>query len=396
MTHLKKNCISQALLLSMFAGSAVMLSACSAVSDAWNFVYDSDGDQLRTPTGFYDHANAQEYQDPLSVPSDLTEPYADHSIDVPYVSVSDQSRTMVGERMDVRPPVVSQVNDLGLEVLEQNGDAVVWFLPYNSFNIHSVDDAWTMLNYALNFLKIPAAESDVSNYTVVTGAADYTAAGAPYDRASDDLDAARYRQVYKVNVGTAPQGLIGLYVSLQSSATNAANKSMNLRQQQSFTVGFANTLMRGLEQQQRQEDVIPDQVNVFLGRDNNDQDALIVNAPYQATWNVMRGVLSQYGFTVDEYSVSRSSFKVDYDEEDPSFYRKQGLEPFNLEGEEYLFRLAVSGEQTLITIYDKDDHPLKSQVVAALYPGLSQAIAREFAIYRQQGANYLAKFKEDD
>lgn len=396
MTHLKKNYISQALLLSLFGGSAFMLSACNAVNDAWNFIYDDSGDQLRTPTGFYEHANAQEYQDPLSVPSDLAEPYVDHSIDVPYVNISEQSRTMVGERMDVRPPVVSQVNDLGLEVLEQNGDAVVWFLPYNSFNIHSVDDAWTMLNYALNFLKIPAAESDASNYTIVTGAADYTISGTPYDRASEDLDADRYRQVYKVNVGTTPQGLVGLYVNLQSSSTNAANNSMNLRQQQSFTVGFANSLMRGLERQQNQEDVIPDQVNVFLGRDNNDQDALIVNAPYQATWNVMRGVLSQYGFVVDEYSVSRSSFKVSYDEKDPSFYRNQGLEPFNIEEAEYLFRLAVSGEQTLITIYDKDDHPLKSQVVAALYPGLSQAIAQEFAIYRQQGSNYLAKFSKED
>ena len=74
----------------------------------------------------------------------------------------------------------------------------------------------------------------------------------------------------------------------------------------------------------------------------------------------MRGVLSQYGFTVDEYSVSRSYIDTYYAEEDADYYRALGLEPFNIESADYIFRLAVSGEQTVITIYDSDDRPLSS------------------------------------
>ena len=139
MTHLKINPLSKALLVSVFGGSALMLSACNTVSDAWNFVTDDSDDSLRTPTGYYEHTDAQELQDPLAVPGDLSQPFTDRTLDVPPVVVSDQSRTMVGERMDVRPPVVSQVNEMGVEIMNQNGDAVVWFLPYNSFNVRTVD-----------------------------------------------------------------------------------------------------------------------------------------------------------------------------------------------------------------------------------------------------------------
>ena len=400
-THLKINPLSKALLVSVFGGSALMLSACNTVSDAWNFVTDDSDDSLRTPTGYYEHTDAQELQDPLAVPSDLSQPFTDRTLDVPPVVVSDQSRTMVGERMDVRPPVVSQVNEMGVEIMNQNGDAVVWFLPYNSFNVRTVDEAWRMLNATLDYLKVPVAESNPNGYAIATQAADYNSSGELYDDISYNMDALRYRQVYKVNVGTSPQGQVGFYVTLISSTTATADGddlavSLNPRQKQSFSVGFANSLIRGLELQQRQEEVIPDNVNVFLGRDNNNQDALLVRAPYQSTWNVMRGVLSQYGFTVDEYSVSRSYIDTYYAEEDADYYRALGLEPFNIESADYIFRLAVSGEQTVITIYDSDDRPLSGQRVAALYPGLSQAIAREFAIYKREGANYLAKFEEED
>lgn len=401
MTHLKINSISKALLLSVFGGSALVLSACSTVSDTWDYVTDDTDTSLRTPTGYYEHSEVQELQDPLVVPTQLNQPFTDRTLDIPAVSVSEQSRTMVGERMDVRPPVISQVSELGVEILGQNGDAVVWFLPYNSLNVRSVDEAWAMLNAALGYLKIPVAESNPAGYAVATRVADYNASGELYDDLSYDMDALRYSQVYKVNVGTSPQGQVGFYVTLVSSTTatydgDVIAEQLNPRQKQSFAVGFANSLMRGLEQQQRQVEVIPDQINVFLGRDNNNQDALLVRAPYQATWNVMRGVLSQYGFVVDEYSVSRSSISTYYEEESPEFYREQGLEPFNIESADYLFRLAVSGDQTVITIYDSDDRPISSQRMAALYPGLSQAIAREFAIYKREGANYLAKFEEED
>ena len=61
------------------------------------------------------------------------------------------------------------------------------------------------------------------------------------------MDALRYRQVYKVNVGTSPQGQVGFYVTLISSTTATADGddlavSLNPRQKQSFSVGFANSL----------------------------------------------------------------------------------------------------------------------------------------------------------
>lgn len=398
MAHLKLHSLARALAV---GSGALMLTACSTVSDVWDFATDDSDASLREPTGYYDHTDVQEHVDPLVVPADLATPMTDRTLEVPAVQASDESRTLVGARMDVRPPVVSQVSEMGVEIVNNGEDAIVWFLPYSTFNVTSQDQAWQMLNNALSFLRVPVAESNPMSYAIATGPMDYNSFGEPYDEISSGMEAYRYSQVYKVAVGSSSSGLVGFNVSLVSSSSytgdgDAMGDYLNPRQRRSFTTGFANSLIKALVMQSKQGEIVPDNVNVFLGRDNNDQDALIVPAPYQSTWNVMRGLLEQYGFTVDEYSISRSSFNVSFEELNAEDYRALGVEPFNLVEGEYIVRLAVSGEQTVITFYDEDDKPLSATTVAAMYPGLSQAIAREFAIYKSDGVNYLAKFSEED
>ena len=400
MSHRKINLSRKALLLGVCGSGALLLSACSTVGDVWDYATTSSDSSLRTPTGYYDHTHSQELQDPLVVPSGLSNPYTDHAFDVPNQSVTEQSRLLVGEAMDVRPPVVSQVGESGIEIMSQGSEALVWFLPYNKFNVHTVNDAWTALGLALNFMKVPVAESNPASYAVATAPAWYAPDGTLYSNINEDFESPRYNQVFRINVGTSTQGVVGYSVSLVSSSPDEDNERavavLNPRQQSSFTVGFANSIIKALVQQQAQAEVVPDVVNVFLGRDNNDQDALFVNAPYQATWNVMRGLLSQYGFTVEEYSVSSSSLNVVYEERDPEEYRNMGLQPFNLTSGDYIVRLGVSGNQTVITFYDEDDRPLTGSTVATLYQGMSQAIVREFEVYKREGASYLAKFSEED
>ena len=123
---------------------------------------------------------------------------------------------------------------------------------------------------------------------------------------------------------------------------------------------------------------IPRSVAVTLDRDNNNQDCFVVSAPYQATWDVLRNMLPDYGFEITEYSISHSSINTDYEEQDPEFFRNQGLDDFGLEEGSYIIRVSIDGERTFVTFYNEDDKPLRSEVVARLYPGFSAALSRAF------------------
>ena len=398
MSHLKLSSLAMALAL---GSSAVVLSACSAMSDAYDYLTDATDGPVKEPTGYYPHAHAQELVDPLQVPADLAQPYTDKTFTVPEVAVTKESRTLVGANMDVRPPVVAQVSEMGIEVSNSDQDAVLWFMPYNQFGVQNEHDAWDLLTAALSFMNVPVANADRERLILDTAACDYNAFGEPYDSVSSEFEARRYSQTYKIQVGHSMAGQVGYYIALISSSSFSADgdpvgETLNLRQKSSFAVGMGNSIIKAMMLQAQSQEEIPDTIQVLLSRDNNDQDALIVQAPYSATWNVLRGLLEQYSFTIDEYSISRSSYTVVVSEEDPEYYRALGVEPFGLESGTYIVRLAVAGDNTVITFYDEDDKPLPTTKVAALYAGFAQALQQEFAIYKREGANYLAKFLEED
>ena len=63
------------------------------------------------------------------------------------------------------------------------------------------------------------------------------------------------------------------------------------------------------------------------------------------------------------------------------FFHDKGVEDFGLEDGDYIIRVAVDGSNSVITFYDEDDKPLKSEIVSRLYPGFSEALIKEFALY---------------
>lgn len=369
--------------------SASIIASCGTVD------YLTSDDSLRTPSGYYEHANSKEIVDPLKVPDGLKTPYFDHSLDIPDVQPTQESRAMVGEAMDVRSPVVSQVGELGVEVIPVGNKANAWFLPHGELAVTSKEQAWAYLNAALNFLHIGVAETRPADMILATDTASFTQYGSLYDTISEDYDVPQYNLMYKVEVIESSQGQVGYLVEL-ARYSSEDNHVLNAVESSNLNVGFANTLVTAMALQNRTVDVIPDYVSPVLGRDNNNRDAIIIDAPYQATWDVMRGVLSQYGMEIKEFSISRSSIKFELDEQDAQFYTSQGVEPFGLADGEYAIRVAVAGKNSLITFYDEDDKPLNASQVAALYPGLSKAIAKEFMLYKQDPANYLAKFAVEE
>lgn len=398
MTNLKIRSLTTAVTL---CSGAIWLSACSSVNDAWSSLVNDNDPSLRTPTGYYEHATAKELADPLDVPNVLSKPYTDHSLDIPNITPSSTSVGLIGENMDVRPPVVSQIGTFGVDLIKEDKSVIVWFMPHNNLNINDVTQAWNEVNLALDQLSISKDQVDDFHYSIVTSSRDYNISGEPYDSISEDIGALRYKQAYQVEVGSVSNGQVGINITLLESNTfdsdgDPLEDELNQRQKSSFMVGFANNLLQKIYQNSQPTELVPEDILITLERDNNDQDAIMVTAPYAATWDVLQGVLSNYSFSIDKYSVSRSMFNVEYDEEDPEYYQALGVSSFGLESDDYIVRVGVSGEQKVaITFYTKKDKPLDTAAVARLYPAFSQALSLEFAKYKREGAtNYIAKLSQ--
>ncbi len=376
----KKSAIAASL-----AALTFTLGGCSVIDYWWQY-YDGEVDtSLREPTGYYEHTEAVAHEDPLVVPEGLEEPQTDKALALPpypqtYVQGS------LGEDVDVRPPLVPIRSSQGIQAQWVDGEAIVWLQGYGYNEITTEEEAWSLLHRLLGRLHIDVGEVTQGAYELTTMAADYNEFGTPYSHVNSDNDNLRYRQIYRIRIGRDANNNIGIAVSLVGSMT-LLNYGFSLddiltpTELQRFAMGFANEIIKEVDEVSTIAETIPQVVTVTLDRDNNDQDAMIVNAPYNSTFDAIRSMLPEFGFEINEYSVSHSSVNVTYEEQDPEFFHDKGVEDFGLEDGDYIIRVAVDGSNSVITFYDDDDKPLKSEIVSRLYPGFSEALIKEFALY---------------
>ena len=299
----------------------------------------------------------------------------------------------VGEEMDVRAPVVQLRSTEDVRSVWADGESIVWLNSTGHINVANEAEAWALLLNVLQNMGVQPGEITPGAYEMTTMATDYNEFGTPISLTTSATDALRYRQVYRIRVGRNAAGNIGIATSLIGSMTIATTGIFSFRasrtlsdiltpaEQQRFATGFSNQIIKAMGRVTAVPDSIPSAVAVTMDRDNNNQDCFVVAAPYQATWDVLRNMLPDYGFEITEYSISHSSINADYEEPDPEFFRDQGIDDFGLEEGSYIIRVSIDGDRTLVTFYDEDDKPLRSRTVARLYPGFSAALSRAFAAY---------------
>ena len=386
MSALKHTALAAALTLTL-----VQLSGCSTVRNWWQ-MYQGDVDtSLREPTGYYDHADVKAGTDLLVVPAGLVTPAKDQRMELPLLQTA--VRGPLGEDMDVRAPIVQLRSASGVHSVWAAGESIVWLNSQDQQNVADEAEAWALLMRVLDYMHVQVGAVTPGAYELTTAAADYNEFGTPLTLTTSAADALRYRQIYRIRIGRNAAGNIGIATSLIGSMTIATTGIFSFRtsrtlsdiltpsEQERFATGFSNQIIKVMQAADAAPEAYPGQVTVTLDRDNNAQDCFVVDASYQATWDVLRHMLPDYGFEITEYSISHSSINADYTEPDPEFFRSQGIDDFGLEEGSYIIRVSIDGDKTFITFYDEDDKPLRSTAVSRLYPGFSAALARTFASF---------------
>lgn len=373
-----------AALVAIGAIPALTLSGCVTIRNYWQEYFGMDKSS-REPTGYYEHTDAEVTNNRIVVPQSLDNPGINPELQIPVVNKKLLTGP-VGEAVDVRAPTAPFRSDVGCHTQWSLGEAIVWFENDGSHGIKTEDDAWMLLASVLKTMNVAVGKIAQGQYVLTTIARDFTEFGKPYDDTDADLGLKRYKQIYQIRVGRNAQGEIGIATKLVGSMTSLSSGTkmkdvLDMIEQERFAMGFSNQIIHEIDTKNQQSAYDPDNLIVSLGQDNNNHDAILVEAPFETTMELLNGMLPRCGWKINSHSVAKAEYEVEVLDSADDLIKLGANIRLDIKHGKYKIRLGIHGSSTAITFYDEKDAPLPSQDVSRLYPGFADVLVDEFKSY---------------
>lgn len=379
-----------AALVAIGAIPALTLSGCVTIRNYWQEYFGMDKSS-REPTGYYEHTDAEVTNNRIVVPQSLDNPGINPELQIPVVNKKLLTGP-VGEAVDVRAPTAPFRSDVGCHTQWSSGEAIVWFENDGSHGIKTEDDAWMLLASVLKTMNVAVGKIAQGQYVLTTIARDFTEFGKPYDDTDADLGLKRYKQIYQIRVGRNAQGEIGIATKLVGSMTSLSSGTkmkdvLDMIEQERFAMGFSNQIIHEIDTKNQQSAYDPDNLIVSLGQDNNNHDAILVEAPFETTMELLNGMLPRCGWKINSHSVAKAEYEVEVLDSADDLIKLGANIRLDIKHGKYKIRLGIHGSSTAITFYDEKDAPLPSQEVSRLYPGFADVLVDEFKSYSGSAAH---------
>ena len=373
-----------AALVAIGAIPALTLSGCVTIRNYWQEYFGMDKSS-REPTGYYEHTDAEVTNNRIVVPQSLDNPGINPELQIPVINKKLLTGP-VGEAVDVRAPTAPYRSDVGCHTQWSSGEAIVWFENDGSHGIKTEDDAWMLLASVLKTMNVAVGKIAQGQYVLTTIARDFTEFGKPYDDTDADLGLKRYKQIYQIRVGRNSQGEIGIATKLVGSMTSLSSGTkmkdvLDMIEQERFAMGFSNQIIHEIDTKNQQSAYDPDNLIVSLGQDNNNHDAILVEAPFETTMELLNGMLPRCGWKINSHSVAKAEYEVEVLDSADDLIKLGANIRLDIKHGKYKIRLGIHGSSTAITFYDEKDAPLPSQEVSRLYPGFADVLVDEFKSY---------------
>lgn len=373
-----------AALVAIGAIPALTLSGCVTIRNYWQEYFGMDKSS-REPTGYYEHTDAEVTNNRIVVPQSLDNPGINPELQIPVVNKKLLTGPE-GEAVDVRAPTAPYRSDVGCHTQWSSGEAIVWFENDGSHGIKTEDDAWMLLASVLKTMNVAVGKIAQGQYVLTTIARDFTEFGKPYDDTDADLGLKRYKQIYQIRVGRNAQGEIGIATKLVGSMTSLSSGTkmkdvLDMIEQERFAMGFSNQIIHEIDTKNQQSAYDPDNLIVSLGQDNNNHDAILVEAPFETTMELLNGMLPRCGWKINSHSVAKAEYEVEVLDSADDLIKLGANIRLDIKHGKYKIRLGIHGSSTAITFYDENDAPLPSQEVSRLYPGFADVLVDEFKSY---------------
>ena len=379
-----------AALVAIGAIPALTLSGCVTIRNYWQEYFGMDKSS-REPTGYYEHSDAEVTNNRIVVPQSLDNPGINPELQLPVVNKKLLTGP-VGEAVDVRAPTAPYRSDVGCHTQWSSGEAIVWFENDGSHGIKTEDDAWMLLASVLKTMNVAVGKIAQGQYVLTTIARDFTEFGKPYDDTDADLGLKRYKQIYQIRVGRNAQGEIGIATKLVGSMTSLSSGTkmkdvLDMIEQERFAMGFSNQIIHEIDTKNQQSAYDPDNLIVSLGQDNNNHDAILVEAPFETTMELLNGMFPRCGWKINSHSVAKAEYDVEVLDSADDLIKLGANIRLDIKHGKYKIRLGIHGSSTAITFYDEKDAPLSSQEVSRLYPSFADVLVDEFKSYSGASAH---------
>ncbi|MBO6156202.1 MAG: outer membrane protein assembly factor BamC [Succinivibrio sp.] len=379
-----------AALVAIGAIPALTLSGCVTIRNYWQEYFGMDKSS-REPTGYYEHSDAEVTNNRIVVPQSLDNPGINPELQLPVVNKKLLTGP-VGEAVDVRAPTAPYRSDVGCHTQWSSGEAIVWFEHDGSHGIKTEDDAWMLLASVLKTMNVAVGKIAQGQYVLTTIARDFTEFGKPYDDTDADLGLKRYKQIYQIRVGRNAQGEIGIATKLVGSMTSLSSGTkmkdvLDMIEQERFAMGFSNQIIHEIDTKNQQSAYDPDNLIVSLGQDNNNHDAILVEAPFETTMELLNGMFPRCGWKINSHSVAKAEYDVEVLDSADDLIKLGANIRLDIKHGKYKIRLGIHGSSTAITFYDEKDAPLSSQEVSRLYPSFADVLVDEFKSYSGASAH---------
>lgn len=373
-----------ALVVAVGAVPALNLSGCVTLKNYYQEFFGMDK-STREVTGYYEHLDTKVYRNNIVVPDGLNNPGSNPELVIPNVNTKALNGPL-GEKMDVRPPTAPFRSDVGCHSQWSSGEAIVWFENDGTHNVHSEDDAWMLLSSVLKHMNVAVGKIAPGQYVLTTIARDFTEFGKPYDESDEDLGVKRYTQIYQIRVGRNSSGELGIATKLIASNTKLSNElkmkdTLDLIEQERFAMGFSNYIIHEIDTKNLQTTYDPDNLVVSLGTDDNNHQAIMVEAPFETTMSLVKELFPKCGWKVTKYSVAKAEFDVDVLDSSDDWIKFKKVTLLDIQKGSYKIRVGIHGNSSAITFYDEKDNPLNPDVVNRLYQGFADVLVENFKEY---------------
>ena len=295
----------------------------------------------------FDYQDASLRSGPLMIPAGLEAPDFNNEYVIPKLP-ADAPKGVIGKAVDVRPP--TQVLPLvrGSELLESGTG--LWFYQ------QQLDQP---LEQQLTQALVAFFEQKKIEYS--TSAQGFNSQGTSATTAKDDFKWSLMPDANRRAVAVQVE-LMGNYKMPAQDKQRAEASMLN---------AFSLSYQRELTQQQQLLDSAPIQVTL-----DKPQGRLLVAADYERSWKRLMTVLPKLGFELTNRQQALGYVEVEFDGISKSKWQEANLPALNIPKQNYRIQLGDLGEQSSITLSDKDKAPVSSDILSQFSTTLTEAFQR--------------------
>lgn len=315
----------------------------------------------------------------LTIPEGLNEPVYSREYDIPQVG-SKTDKTIVGKRLDIRPPLQVLAMAEGTHV-EEGSDSikiVIESIDPNRDLKQEINDV--LLGY-LNKNNINVLTNDYENGVIETDWIENQEVIEKNTWSADKIYLLRQRYRFDINVkphGRTGEVSINLIEHEEYFDKDQQDIFLSSEDKRRYTVDMLNNAVAYMSIE-RERSIRAARIQASLGIDVDLVDVegteayWLAQANFKQTWDRLRLVLPEMGFDVVDMDSSKGLFFINLEESGGFWSSLWGEEQITLQKGNYrlMLRTTDDEQQTKILLHDVANEPLPNQAIIEVYKRIS-------------------------